>query len=238
MIISVTCGGLGNMMFQIAAGYAHSKKVDSDFGYSVDRWHSVTSRDIHKYTETTFKNIKQVPIINQPSFQEQGMLYQKLPETKNLNLVGYFQSEKYFMEYSDEIQNLFDVPVIPEYKDYTFLHIRRGDYLKYADYHGVLSKEYYEHALDIINPNKVIVITDDPEWASTHELFQKFEISKELNDLVDFSIMKSCKNAIIANSSFSWWGAWLGNCEQVVAPQKWFSASVENEIVPSHWKTI
>jgi hypothetical protein len=156
-------------------------------------------------------------------------------------LLYFFQSEKYFDV--EIVKNLFDIPRNEEYKDYTFLHIRRGDYVKYQDVHNLLSEDYYENALDIIKPKNVVVLTDDVEWSKSHILFKYFKISNSKTDIEDLSIMVSCESAIIANSTFSWWGAWLNENprKKVIGPLKWFGSAIQHntgDILPENWIKI
>jgi hypothetical protein len=240
MIVSLVKGGLGNMMFQIAAGASLANKIGTDFGYSYENWHCCTQYKIDHYPSTIFSKINQIESLEQINlvgvYQEPSMLYSTLPPIDNLLLDGYFQTEKYFD--TETVKNLFDIPKNEEYKGYTFLHIRRGDYIKYQNIHNLLSEDYYENALDIIKPKNVVVLTDDVEWAKSHELFKNFKISNSKTDIEDLSIMVSCESAIIANSTFSWWGAWLMDSDKVVCPKKWHVDNRENEIICQNWISI
>jgi hypothetical protein len=237
MIISLVKGGLGNMMFQIATGASLAKQNDTEFAYSYSNWHCCTQYDIKLYPLTIFSKIKKIDNINfNTVYHESGMLYQQLPTTKDLILDGYFQNEKYFDK--DLVKKLFNVPRLQKYQDYTFIHIRRGDYIKYSNIHTLLSDDYYKHGLDILKPNKVIVLTDDKKWIKMNPLYNEFEISDSTSDLDDLSIMTSCKSGIIANSTFSWWGAWLSNSDSIIAPINWFSNNIEIDIIPERWIKI
>lgn len=240
MIVSLVKGGLGNMMFQIAAGASLAKTICEDFAYSYANWHCCTEYKIDHYPTTVFSKINQIKSPNSETsvgiYQEPDLLYTPIPKIPNIILDGYFQSEKYFD--IDLVKDLFDIPIEDQYRDYTFLHIRRGDYLKYSNVHPVMSDEYYKKGIELLNPEKVIILTDDREWAQTHELFSQFEISKSETDLEDLSIMRSCNSGIIANSTFSWWGAWLTGSDRIIAPSTWFANTTPINIIPNRWIKI
>ena len=104
------------------------------------------------------------------------------------------------------------------------LHIRRGDYVTNPN-HNVLELSYYKKALSKFPDDvTVIVFSDDSEWCHKQEMFSddRFMISENNSGYVDMCLMSMCTDFIIANSSFSWWAAWLGNRGKVIAPKKWF----------------
>ena len=112
------------------------------------------------------------------------------------------------------------------------LHIRRTDY-KANPNHPLQTIEYYQSALDKLpKDSPVIVFSDDPEWCENHEAFSddRFAISNNAADF-DLCLMTLCKYHIIANSSYSWWGAWLGKSDMVIAPKNWFGASCAHKSV-------
>lgn len=182
-------------------------------------------------------------------------------------LEGYWQSEDYFKKYEPEIKKCFEFRPNSSEENKTLLnkissknsvsiHVRRGDYV--SDYqtnqfHGVSSMEYYEQAIIYLKKKLIkpffFVFSDDPEW-----VLQNFNLDKNESEIVDFNfgnksfedlrLMKSCEHNIIANSSFSWWGAWLNSNPQkiVIAPKKWFANSIKESqsqnIVPKEWKRI
>lgn len=104
------------------------------------------------------------------------------------------------------------------------LHVRRTDYLTNSANHNNLDLDYYEKALEYFENRQIIVFSDDPEWCKKQSLFSddRFLISESGNNTIDLCMMTFCSGHIIANSSFSWWGAWLANSEKVIAPSKWF----------------
>ncbi|MGL2995218.1 alpha-1,2-fucosyltransferase [Flavobacterium sp. TSSA_36] len=182
--------------------------------------------------------------------------------SKYLN--GYWQSEKYFIQIEDKIRQAFvfkdidntNVDIAKEVANNCSisLHIRRGDYLGINIYSGVCTESYYTKAVDLLLSRmitqeniKIYVFTDDVEFSSAfvkniYVPCQLININKNADSYKDMYLMSQCKHNIIANSSFSWWGAWLNRNPDkiVIAPQKWFNSSEENykDIVPENWIKI
>jgi hypothetical protein len=177
---------------------------------------------------------------------------------------GYFQSEKNFMEVKDVVRGEFTLK--KEYESGIFLeeknkidstksvsvHIRRGDYVndsKTNSFHGTCSKEYYEKAMNIVK-EKVdsplfYFFSDDIEWVKKEfgeaDTFV-FISNPKLEDYEELLLMSYCSHNIIANSSFSWWGAWLNKNPDkiVIAPKKWVTIepNPQPNIIPESWITI
>jgi len=106
------------------------------------------------------------------------------------------------------------------------LHVRRTDYAQYS-HHPICDINYYKEALARFDSDReVIIFSDDPEWCLQEDLFDndRFLVSENRDQYLDLCLMSLCSDFIIANSSFSWWGAWLSTNEnkRVVAPSKWF----------------
>jgi hypothetical protein len=93
--------------------------------------------------------------------------------------------------------------------------------------------------------SEVIIFSDDPEWCLNHSLFRsdRFMVSQTENNALDLCLMSFCSAHIIANSSFSWWGAWLSNSENVIAPSDWFKGSNNehldtSDLIPETWTLL
>ena len=180
----------------------------------------------------------------------------------NYFLSGYFQSEKYFRDIADILEKEFNPRQKINEKNLIYLqkvqsqnsvmlHIRRGDYVKNnanLSFHGLCSIKYYKKAISKIkktikNP-KFFVFSDDLNWAKLNFGDNKSFIYVEGNKNspeMDLMIMKNCKNHIIANSSFSWWGAWLGNNKNkiVISPSPWFEINKNcKDLIPYKWKKL
>ena len=169
----------------------------------------------------------------------------------NVSLHGFFQTEKYFKHIENEIKKDFTFkkdwlqPCKECFEDneYIGLHIRRTDYIQKQNYHPLCTLEYYEKALKKLPDIKVIIVSDDPEWCENQSLFEsdRFLVSGSKNNIIDMCILSLCKYHIVANSSFSWWGAWLAESQKVIAPKIWFGSQAnldESDIVPENWERI
>lgn len=184
----------------------------------------------------------------------------ELPD--NSYLVGYWQTEKYFKSIRNQILKDFSIKTPATGKNKTLLkeiqntnaislHVRRGDYVSNTNankFHGTKGQDYYQKALSVILPkckNPVIyVFSDDPEWCKKNLRFKQKTVYVEGNKkgFEDMRLMSNCKHNILANSSFSWWGAWLNeNSDKiVVAPKMWFNdPSVDtSDVIPESWVQV
>lgn len=260
-------GRLGNQMFQYAAlrGIAHNRdynfclpiyqnEIDDGIGnklrtelFSVFRMESITALNIQLID-------KDRPIVSEKGFEFDENLFNACPDW--VSLYGFFQSEKYFKNVEDIIRADFKFKseildpcqeMIEGVDSPISLHIRRTDYLSNNQNHNNLGLDYYEKALKEFDDNRqVIVFSDDPEWCKKQELFSsdRFLVSENESGYVDMCLMSLCKDHIIANSTFSWWGAWL--CEnkekRVISPRDWFGPNLKNnnlkDLIPETWIQI
>ena len=204
-------------------------------------------------------------IIREEEFPYNPALFENAP--RKCSLVGYWQCEKYFFGLRDELrERLLPREPLPARSIATeraileagersvFVHVRRTDYVG-NPYHVVLPMDYYREAAALIAakvPDPVFfVFSDDPEWCEANfklpypttivrnpELTEGHHLGREDADLY---LMRLCGHAIIANSSYSWWGAWLGadiKGGMVIAPKIWFGPAFKDDprdIVPSRW---
>ena len=174
---------------------------------------------------------------------------------------GYWQSEKYFTNVSDSMRQEFEFSPFTEEKNIDLLkilqseecvsiHVRRGDYLSASQYVQLSNTSYYQDALQVMqqhNSNlQFIILSDDVEWCARYLSCGPNAIyvtwNKGEKSYRDMQIMSLCQHNIIANSSFSWWGAWLNKNpnKMVIAPKSFFKgvSAVEQKIVPDEWLTI
>lgn len=179
----------------------------------------------------------------------------------DIYLDGYWQSEKYFREIEGCIRDEFTVKSDPEglnrelaemikEVDAVSVHVRRGDYVSdpvTSAWHGTCSPRYYEQAAALIartvrNPH-FFVFSDDPAWAeqNIHLGYSSVHVKHNGPDrhFEDLRLMSSCRHHVIANSSFSWWGAWLGRSpgKIVIAPSRWFNTEEmdTSDLIPDTW---
>lgn len=181
----------------------------------------------------------------------------------SIRLFGYFQNEKYFKQHASIIKSdfLFKNILSPKNEEVAkkiktsnsvSIHIRRGDYLASNSNLSILSLEYYTDAINYIktvidNPS-FFIFSDDIAWArknlelDSSSTYIDWNIGN--NSYVDMQLMSLCKNNIIANSSFSWWAAWLNTYinKKVIAPSTWYKSAggnnFEDEFIPSSWTII
>lgn len=180
-------------------------------------------------------------------------------------LRGYFQSDRYFSGIAAELRTEL-VPLRTPSETFlsltqairragpasTSLHVRRGDYAsdpKTLAVHGLLGAEYYDPALSLLRSQvpaaHVFVFTDDPLAASTllpADMHTTMVSGRGLTDVDELALMSTCCHQVIANSSYSWWGAWLGAPEgMTIAPRRWFAEPSEAAIrdrFPAHWHVV
>jgi len=205
-------GGLGNYMFQISCAYAYGLKHDKKSVFSTDD-SMIAHKHITNYNENVLNNVELVPNWNHAGFKvhnELGFNYNEIPNIDgDVFLNGYFQSEKYFMEYGDEIKNLFALPshifddvvktALDSYKidlsqDNTCsIHVRRGDYLKLPDHHPTQNMNYYMKAIkQMPKDSKFLIFSDDIQWCKENfpdipEKFVFIEGGQDYEDLYHLS---------------------------------------------------
>ena len=241
-------GRLGNQMFQ----YASLKGIAANNGYNwmippppegnFKEW-----QDHQLFYPFELKNLHNLnvqhtdgerPTVKEKSFAFDEDLFNNCP--KWVNIEGYLQSEKYFKNIEKEIKEDFAFKeefakpsrdMIATVEEPVALHIRRTDYLQ-LDHHNSLGLDYYEKALGEFDSDRtVIIFSDDAEWCKEQKLFDgdRFLVAEGNVNYVDLCLMTLCTGHIIANSSFSWWGAWLSNSKKVIAPKNWFSGHLEEQ---------
>jgi hypothetical protein len=175
-------------------------------------------------------------------------------------LVGYWQSEKYFKPIANQLRSELKVkgPLGPEgenllqaisQSEAVCLHVRRGDYISDPKVARILqpcSLDYYQGAVRLLSERLLapylFVFSDDPQWVSAHlklEAPSALVSRPSLAVVEEFALMSACKHFIIANSSFSWWAAWLSSYPEktVIAPRRWFSPADwdSQDLVPDTW---
>lgn len=222
-------GRLGNQMFQVAStiGIATVNKMEWGFKEwknwdAIERFESDEDIDVGKW----FKPLPSVPDGNyERMFIPWGFNVIRLDKTKHYDLEGHMQSEKYFKHCEPLIRELFTLEGEPT--DAVAIHVRMGDYVTSNGYHPVCGFDYYQQAIEVMGKDRqYIVFSDEPDKAE--KMFPNWEIDRS-NTKEALRRMMWCKDFIIANSTFSWWGAWLGwdRHKKVVAPRRWFGAEAQ-----------
>jgi hypothetical protein len=253
-IINELAGGLGNMMFQIAAGYSLSKDNNSKFYIYPYEIQGMVHKHPTQYLDSIFRNIKVLDIEESFNTVDHSMFHFESMNTgdynfKNLLLKGGFQSHKYFEKYSYEIKELFtpstemiqNLMSMYETRDTVSIHVRRGDYLNLPNHHHNLSLSYYLNAINYFKQYNFLVFSDDISWCKENFIGDNFTFVEGTTDVEDLYLMSMCEHNIIANSTFSWWAAWLNNNPNkvVVYPSKWFGPVYSNfktgDLFPEDW---
>ena len=235
MIVPRLEGGLGNQMFQIAAAVGASCKHFRDYGINFDLPHScIQGHPPTKYKDNLFNTIPTTDIVPQTFHKEPHFQYHPIPHSDQDVLIwGYFQSDKYFEGFNEEIKRLFTFPedVVKKIDDrleqidkqLVGVHVRRGDYLRFPTIHPTCSVEYYKEAFSKFDDCNFIVTSDDIPWCEQNLDGDNVIFSNCVSELEDMYLLSQCNNSILSNGSFAWWGCYLGkDKEKVVAPSAWF----------------
>jgi glycosyl transferase family 11 len=251
MITMLLQGGHGNQLFQWAFGMAQAKRLGVKLQLNTSKLGGARPYSLNQWTAEKIE----VPYYVEPTVREQGMPYNPTlaNSIKNGDVIqGYFQSEKYFTGIEADLvalrprvtnnallENIFNTfqPVA--------VHVRRGDYLRepHKSFHGNLGLDYYREAMRYVSNRvrraKFFIFSDDPQWC--RDRFDTCTIVEPTEEASDIHSISLCKHSIIANSSFSWWGAYLGKKDRVVvAPKNWFQSMEEDarDVVPERWTKI
>lgn len=253
MITSKLMGGLGNQMFQISAAHALAISNNDESCFDFDSCYTpLQGNPSNHYADTIFKKInKKCDGSFNQQYNEPTFSYSQIPYSENLILNGYFQSEKYFINNKKEIVELFNISDyekdivnkvlgLNKIKSKTSIHVRRGDYLKFSDVYKICDLEYYNKSMTMFEDTTFIFISDDISWVKDNFSGGNIIYSPFKDEMMDLTLMTMCDNNIIANSSFSWWGAYLNKNKnkKIVAPKKWFSENSKNDesdIIPNDW---
>jgi hypothetical protein len=265
-------GRSGNQMFQFAAtvgianaaGRAYSFPKENTEIPSIENFKDGVIRevyfDLHKYfplVEQTLLPLDQIETVNvaqEPAFHFFPEFF-SLPD--KTDLMGYFQTEKYFEHCSDLIREFFqfdsetinkaqnNFPFFPSNIEFVSIHLRRGDYAGLQQFHPVMDADYYFDAMTQFMEGNYFFLIFSDDITYCKELFGEQEniVYIEGNDPeVDMCMMSMCDHNVVANSSFSWWGAWLNTNpnKKVVAPKKWFGPAYKGihdtkDLYPKSW---
>ncbi|CDN51206.1 alpha-1,2-fucosyltransferase [Neorhizobium galegae] len=288
MIITRILGGLGNQMFQYAAGRALAIANEAELKldliemsayklrpFALDQFNiqaaiaqpdevpSKSKRGLLRKFTSAFKSDRS----SCERIVENGLAFDsKVPALRgSLHLSGYWQSEQYFASSADAIRSDFSLksPLSPARQDVLALidaatapvsiHVRRGDYVTSRSanaVHGTCEPPWYHEAmrrmLDRAGEASFFVFSDEPQWARSNLQSSRpmvfIEPQNDGRDGEDMHLMAACHTHIIANSSFSWWGAWLNPRpdKYVIAPKQWFRAldKDDRDIVPANWERL
>lgn len=292
MIISRLAGGLGNQMFQYAAGRALADCLGTSLSldlsslrsrsksmtaraYELDSFH--TSAELLDPAELLLPNLANkfpslVSLINRRQVvKESGVDYMPsfFRSPDKTVIIGYWQSHRYFSNIAEKLFTEFQprtsfctengefAKLLAENKHSLALHIRRGDYVGLPSayhFHGSLDDTYHRGAIKLANQYddgiNIFIFSDDIEWCRTHFCGMTNVVfapsPANAHPWEDMMLMGLCRGNIIANSSYSWWSAWLGDMRYggknrlVIAPKRWFARQIfcAADRFPVHWTLI
>ena len=216
-------GGLGNQMFQIAKAQAEGLKNDLNVVFKTNAFIPMEGNQPNKYFDTIYRNI---------IFDDTILPYKRIKElsweyyetnysyNESTEFYGYFQSSKNFLNFGDNIKNLFSptdsfknkiknlYPKIFE-KNSVSIHIRRGDYLTIPDILPTIDKSYFDYCLTQLPYNHIFIFSNDKLWVEKNLNYQNSTIVSGLEDYEELWAISLCNHNIMSNSSFSWWGSYL-----------------------------
>lgn len=229
-------GRLGNQLFQIAStiGIAHANDMDAVF----PEW---------AYGSAFENRLRSASVADEklPIYREDTFAYKPLVFSTSHIIDGFFQSALYFQKCVDEIRAQFTLHRyyrsavdrllrLYGYPDCS-MHIRRGDYVGNARFCDLSTTYYYDQALSQLGSHsRILVFSDDPDWCQKRFCDKRMAFAEPTSDLLDLFLFSRCGVNIIANSSYSWWGAWL-NCHakpKVFAPERWFAGESADRAQP------
>lgn len=228
---------------------------DKEFYDAYDKWCLIKTDD--GKVENFRKDLKNRYFWNETT-DEGGNYQEDVYLTQDCVFVGYWQTEGYFVHIRQELLKDFQFSEgekqLKIWKEklltndnYVSVHIRRGDYLKHPElYGGICTDQYYKNAMQFIKQKAdspvFVFFSDDIGWVKEHcrfdnAIYIETSMFEHYQAWYDMCLMSCCSHSIIANSSFSWWGAWLNQRDDkiVIAPKKWFNNRKESNRCPEEW---
>lgn len=236
---------LGNIMFAVATVYAHALR--NDVPCRVPWAYNDASMALHDYLKHEPALLPSTPFGANESmrYREPRFSFCKIPsDVLEGGICGYFQSSRYFADQKEAIRELFK-PFIAEKQPGTLgVHFRLGDYKNLQFLHRVSDTEFLQKAAERVSPDikNLILFSDEPDAAAEIiagiPAFDRFTIEIDRNSPCDaLRRMTAMQELILSCSSFSWWGAWLGETEKVILPGKWFTGQIYDyqDVYEPHW---
>lgn len=243
--------------------YVHEKKRKPQLGIFGIRYERATPEEICHWTDSYMDPVSRVrrKLFGRQTrlFMDSSRFEPQVLQMEDGYLYGWWQSEKYFKEVEDKVRDAFTLPgelVTGKNKSCELriaacesvgVHIRRGDYLEADElYGGICSKEYYARAMEIMRREfpgcHFFLFTNDPGWAEKHMAGEDVTVAEENDEAhgyLDMYLMSRCKHTIIANSSFSWWAAWLNANpgKKIIAPSRWVNGREMPDIYTEEMNT-
>jgi hypothetical protein len=244
-------GGSGNRMFQLAFGYAKARKYGEYFFLQNEKFPNPHSKK--KHFEDLFPHSNRhidCQVEEKPEDYSSAVFIDYCyPSFRIPEICGFFQNEKYFSLYKDDIIKMFTPKLDQEIEESLrkryplldqsyFIHVRRGDMLQ-SSKHCIDLSAYYKRCMKSLKKDNFYIFSDDLEYCKQN--FKKGTIVEEQDELISLWLMSKCwKGGICANSSFSWWGSYLNTNpeKQVFMPSKWLNVDWKCDIYPSFAKIV
>ncbi len=238
-------GRLGNNLFQIACAAGYSVKHNVELYIPNWEYANCFQTDFTKHSTGT------------TNYGEKSFCYEELPFIENVKLFGWFQSEKYFKHCEGKIRELFRFnDAIRDKMNAKYanllngsvtcsIHHRRTDYIG-SQLHDVCGEEYYKGAFKEIKKRTSIdvflIFSDDINWCKQNISGENFVFIEDNSDIEDLFLMTKSTHNIICNSTFSWWGSWLGDNKDkiVIAPEIWLNSTGYDtrDVLPEEWVKV
>lgn len=236
-------GGFGNQLFEIAATIGVARRNRADYAFPPWRYAQFFKGPLPQVSRAALE----FPTITPKTFA-----YSEIDVAMSINLLGYFQTEKYFRHCAKEVRQVLsprpevEAPLRAWLGDLRqalggdarrpvcAVHVRRGDYVGHDHYVDLAATSYYENAFRHFGDNTIFVVfSDDIPWCKIR--FSGWPmVYVEADEIKSLVLMSLCDAIIIANSSYSWWGAWLTDRtgRPVIAPDRWFAGELADPEVP------
>ena len=236
-IYSQITGRLGNNLFQIAIAYSLAKQHKTDFAMIYNQNNPFEQEYISYFPEIPWKPRYSIIKVDQRFSEKHNGLscfdihlpIKQFNGVGDFFLDGYFQNENYFKEHLEDLRVLFLKKTVPKIDGY-FIHVRRGDYVNHPVY-TIDYTDYFKKAITHFpGSSKFYIVSDDIPYCKSWDLFKGLDVDFiDLDTLDTLHFMAGCKGGICANSSFSWWGAWLGGREIVTMPKQWINNGMNSQ---------
>jgi hypothetical protein len=255
MISAQLVGGLSNQMFQIAAVYALAKDHNDVCAFPLDRTEMGQGHTARTYRSNIFSKIQELPSGWRAAYRynEPSLNYIPIPYKRDMEIKGYFPSERYFAHRKAEILDLFKNQEIINtlqrsyagvLKDSVSIHVRRGDYLNTPTVLPVKPLSYYLRALQYIEERAkikhIIVCSDDIRWCRRNFSDSRIEFIDYQLDYADMYLMSLCSHNIIPNSGFGQWVVLLNSNPNKIAvvPTIWFGSGGPQGVTDNYTKEM
>lgn len=227
MITGIYEGGLGNLLFQIAAGL--NLALNNQDTYKINPNLHIgrgQGNHINNYINNIFSKIEKTNFVSSNTFEHLSNHYKNIPYSENICLRGYYQNFDYIKDNQEQIKKTFELNNIifnkTKEKKILSIHVRTGDYANHPHF-NILNKNYYENCLNAINnieDYEIYLVTDYPSLATKYIPDIPYKIFHK-SELMDLFLLSKSDICIISNSSFAWWGSFLGDTKITYAPYMW-----------------